>query len=72
MEKSQREREMPVILVNEGGAPLPQLCEGWLVDEVHKSRLYQGSAPPAIIQWPLLQLVSSLQCGLGLSHHSAL
>lgn len=36
---------------------------GWLVDEeVHKSRLYQGSAcsaPSASIQWPLLQLVSS-------------
>lgn len=30
-----REREMPVILVNEGGEegapPSPQLCEGWLV-----------------------------------------
>ena len=37
-----------------------------MVDEVHKSRLYQGSAPPASIEWPLLQLVSSLQCGLGL------
>lgn len=39
---------MPVILVNEGGALWPQLCDGWLVDEVHKSRLYQGSAPSAL------------------------
>uniref|UniRef100_A0A0A9E8L8 Uncharacterized protein n=1 Tax=Arundo donax TaxID=35708 RepID=A0A0A9E8L8_ARUDO len=51
IKKRGMEREVHVILVNEGWwapSPSPQLCDGWLVDEVHKSRLYQASAPSAL------------------------